>query len=183
MLVFNYLNLLRGNIPCLAPIRRQAPLTQFYGPTVQERCRIWKVRRNFGKVKLNPFPPDEVPALGKGFVFRRFYCFWRHLRGLAGSILSPTLRLNFEMVFLGIDFDFTIYTGKDTKHTITYRAFKGFHYIYLEKSTCLDMKNEIIRILTFCCMFVVLGLQELLHGSWHADGPETLKSRSQKSNF
>ena len=45
------------------------------------------------------------------------------------------------------------------------------------------MKNEIIRILTFFCMFIVLGLQELLHGSWHVDAPEALKSRSQKSNF
>ena len=70
-----------------------------------------------GKINISPFPPDEVPALGKGFVLIGF------------QFCAPTLRLNFEMVILGIDFDLTIYTGKDTNHTITDRSLKGIYYI------------------------------------------------------
>lgn len=28
------------------------------------------------------------------------------------------------------------------------------------------MKTEVIKVLTFICMVIVLGVQELLHGSW-----------------
>ncbi len=70
MLVFNYLNLLTRNIPCLAPIQSKAPLIQFYGPTVQEMGRFWKVRRNLGNDKYRPFPSRRSSGIGEGFCFK-----------------------------------------------------------------------------------------------------------------
>ena len=42
------------------------------------------------------------------------------------------------------------------------------------------MKTEIIKLATFACMVVVLGLQALLQGSWRM--PETRAVRTKKGS-
>ena len=40
------------------------------------------------------------------------------------------------------------------------------------------MKTEIIKIATFICMVMVLGVQALLQGSWRIGGTRTIKVKS-----
>ncbi len=42
------------------------------------------------------------------------------------------------------------------------------------------MKTELVKVLTFVCMVVVLGVQELFQGSWKIPELET-KKRNQAS--
>jgi hypothetical protein len=42
------------------------------------------------------------------------------------------------------------------------------------------MKTELFKVLTFVCMVIVLGVQELLQGSWKVPELETTK-RNQAS--
>jgi hypothetical protein len=37
------------------------------------------------------------------------------------------------------------------------------------------MKSELVKVLTFVCMVIVLGLQQLLQGSWKVPELETTK--------
>ena len=37
------------------------------------------------------------------------------------------------------------------------------------------MKTEIIKIATFTCMVIVLGIQALLHGSWSVHDTQSVK--------
>ncbi|WP_299533271.1 hypothetical protein [Ulvibacterium sp.] len=41
------------------------------------------------------------------------------------------------------------------------------------------MKTEIIKAVTFLCMFLVLGLQSLLHGSWTAKEPKPVETKNK----
>lgn len=41
------------------------------------------------------------------------------------------------------------------------------------------MKTEIIKFLTYTCMFIVLGTQALLHGSWNVPKTESGKSEQR----
>lgn len=43
------------------------------------------------------------------------------------------------------------------------------------------MKTEILKILTFMCMFIVLGTQALLHGSWRVTETESIKAKEGRS--
>ncbi len=42
------------------------------------------------------------------------------------------------------------------------------------------MKIEILKVVTFVCMFIVLGMQALLHGSWRVNKTEPIKSNQHK---
>ncbi|WP_425234948.1 hypothetical protein [Ulvibacterium sp.] len=41
------------------------------------------------------------------------------------------------------------------------------------------MKTEIVKLATFLCMFVVLGLQSLLHGSWNIKEPKPVEPENK----
>ncbi len=43
----------------------------------------------------------------------------------------------------------------------------------------MDMKTEIVKLATFLCMFVVLGLQSVLHGSWTIKEPKPVKAENK----
>ncbi|MDO6817927.1 hypothetical protein [Zobellia sp. 1_MG-2023] len=42
------------------------------------------------------------------------------------------------------------------------------------------MKDEVVKAATFICMFVVLGLQALMHGSWKVQEIDTLRNDRNK---
>ncbi len=42
------------------------------------------------------------------------------------------------------------------------------------------MKAEIVKIGTFVCMFIVLGMQALLQGSWRVQRTEVIRSDHEK---
>ncbi|MGJ8737446.1 hypothetical protein D9V96_008625 [Zobellia laminariae] len=37
------------------------------------------------------------------------------------------------------------------------------------------MKAEIVKVVTFLCMFIVLGMQTLLQGSWKVNETESVR--------
>ncbi|WP_262897676.1 hypothetical protein [Zobellia barbeyronii] len=37
------------------------------------------------------------------------------------------------------------------------------------------MKTEILKVVTFLCMFIVLGMQTLLQGSWRVNETESIR--------
>jgi hypothetical protein len=43
----------------------------------------------------------------------------------------------------------------------------------------MDMKTEIIKTATFLCMFIILGLQSLLHGSWTVKEPKPIEAKNK----
>jgi hypothetical protein len=44
------------------------------------------------------------------------------------------------------------------------------------------MKTNIRKLWQFCCMVIVLGIQELLHGSWTPEINAPVQSRTNRDN-